>query len=608
MKLLAEKINKIFPVHAPGLDLPRIVLFLFLTLSAGLLEGFGMAMFLPLLEFVENGGNVDFLAEGSMLWRILLKGFHFFNVEVKLHWLILLVLFIIIFRIIMVYIRQIYMASLLQKVFHTIRKEVFQKFLHASYSIIDTLRSGYIVNLLTIEAQRVMGYLQGKFQFFANIIVVFVFFVVLILLSVPMTLLAVAILGTAVLIVSYHVRHTKRLSQETTERNQAFSLDLVERLSAFRLIKLTATEARESAHVADASERVRDHNYKLAKLLARVDLFLEPIVVLGGLAILYFSIEVFSLSLAQVGLFMLILLRLLPVSKELLRSRQTYLTTSGSMAAVHKGIESMKKAEEARGGSHPFQGLRRGIRFENVTFTYPEQKSPALEGVDFQIPSGKMTALVGPSGAGKTTLVDVIARLRTPQEGRVLMDGIPLTEYDLGSIRRSIAFVSQEAFIFNDTVKNNLAFARPEATDAEIRGAMDRAMVSEFVAALPQGWNTMLGERGARLSGGQKQRLSLARALLQGAPILVLDEATSALDSEKEIEIQAAIQSLRDKEGMTIVAIAHRLSTIREADIIVVLERGKVQEVGPHERLMHNAEWYSKVSSLQTHSTSVYDD
>jgi ABC-type multidrug transport system fused ATPase/permease subunit len=236
-------------------------------------------------------------------------------------------------------------------------------------------------------------------------------------------------------------------------------------------------------------------------------------------------------------------------------------------------------------------------------FTYSGQKSPALEGVDFQIPSGKMTALVGPSGAGKTTLVDVLAGLRVPQEGRVLMDGVPLAEYDLSSIRRSIAFVSQEAFIFNDTVKNNLSFARPEATNDEIHEAMDRAMVTEFVAALPQDWDTMLGERGTRLSGGQKQRLSLARALLQEAPILVLDEATSALDSEKEMEIQSTIRDLRQKEGMTIVAIAHRLSTIREADIIVVLDRGKVQEVGPHERLMHSAEWYSRVSSLQTGAT-----
>ncbi|MGD8386349.1 MAG: ABC transporter ATP-binding protein [Desulfobacteraceae bacterium] len=559
-----------------------------------------MAMFLPLLEYVEIGGDIAALTEQSRLWQTLVTVFDIFELQVTLIGLILVLLFMIMSRVVVVYLRQSYTAWLSQEVVHHIRTNLFKRCMSAAYSALDTFKSGYLVNLVTIEGQRAAGNLQSLFALIANAVVVFGYLIVLMWISIPMTILAVFILGGAGLIVNFHVRHTRRLSRQTTNVNQAFSFDLIERLSAFRLIKLTATEEREIVHVEEDSAKVRDHNYWLAKLNARIDLILEPVVVVGGLMILYFSIEVFSLSLAKVGLFTLILLRLLPLSKEVLRSRQTYLATSASIAAVLKNIREMGEVQEERGSNLQFKGLQEGIRFEKVTFTYPGQTSPALERVDFQIPSGKMTALVGPSGAGKTTLVDVIAGLRVPQDGRVLMDGVPLAEYDLSSIRRSIAFVSQEAFVFNDTVKNNLAFARPEATDDEIRGAMDRAMVSEFVAALPQEWDTVLGERGTRLSGGQKQRLSLARALLQGAPILVLDEATSALDSEKEMEIQATIRDLRDKEGMTIVAIAHRLSTIRESDIIVVLDRGKVQEVGPHERLMHSAEWYSRISSLQT--------
>jgi len=465
--------------------------------------------------------------------------------------------------------------------------------------MLDTFKSGHLVNLVTTEAQRAMGHLQSLFTLVANAVVVAGYFVVLLWVSIPMTLLAVLILGTAALIVNYHVRHTRRLSRQTTSVNKAFSFDLVERLSAFRLIKLTATEAREIDHVDRASCKVRDYNYWLAKLMARIDLILEPIVVLGGLSILYFSIEVFSLSLAQVGLFMLILLRLLPISKEVLRSRQSFLATSGSMKVVVKGLESMGRAEEDGGGEQPFKGLHEGIRLEGVTFTYNGQEHPALNKVHFLIPAGEMTALVGPSGAGKTTLVDIIAGLRRPQHGRILLDGIPLSGYDLGSVRQGVAFVSQDAFVFNDTVRNNVAFTRPEASDEEIRAAMERAMVTEFVNELPHGWDTLLGERGTRLSGGQKQRLSLARALLQKAPVLVLDEATSALDSEKEIGIQSSIQDLRRQGDVTIVVIAHRLSTIRRADKIVVLDKGRLLEEGPHDDLVHNAEWYSRVSSLQ---------
>jgi subfamily B ATP-binding cassette protein MsbA len=583
-----------------GLNRRRIGLFLLLTLGAGLLEGFGMAMFLPLLEFIESQGSVISLAEGSKLWTVLIGLFQLFHLEVTFLGLIILLILLMMCRVVVVYSRQTYTAWLSQEIVHNIRTNLFQRCIRAAYSTLDTFASGHLVNLVTVEAQRSMANLQGVFQFTANAVVIAAYFIVLLWVSMPMTLLAVLILGMAGVLVSYHVRHTRTLSRRTTDANQDFSFKLVERLSAFRLIKLTDTASREIEAVETSSGRVRDHNYWLAKLMARIDLILEPIVILGGLSILYFSIEVFSLSMAQVGLFMLILLRLLPISKEVLRSRQTVLGTSGSIHAVITDLERMENAEEQRGGDRVFSGFSEGIRFEGVTFTYLGQDTPALENVNVLIPAGKMTALVGPSGAGKTTLVDLLTSLREPQDGRILFDGVPLADYELGSIRRSIAFVSQEAFVFNDTVRNNLAFARSEATDEEIRKAMDRALVSGFVQALPEGWDTVLGERGTRLSGGQKQRLSLARALLQGAPILVLDEATSALDSEKEMEIQATIRDLRDKEGMTIVAIAHRLSTIREADIIVVLERGKVQEVGPHERLMHSAEWYSRISSLQT--------
>jgi subfamily B ATP-binding cassette protein MsbA len=604
MELIHFIVQKRSVADSFGLKTRSLGLLVILTLGAGLLEGFGMAMFLPLLEFIEKSGDVAYLAGQSKLWKTIVGSFQAVNLEVTLFGLIVVVTSLIMCRVLVIYLRQTYTGWLSQEVVHSIRTKLFGKCLNAEYSTIDTLKSGHLVNLITVEAPRAMGNLEALFALVANAVVILGYFVVLMWISIPMTGVALVILGVAASLVSYHVRNTRRLSRRTTEFNQAFSFDVVERLSAFRLIKLTATEKREVVRVEEASGRVRDHNYWLAKLMARIDLFLEPVVVLGGLSILYFSIEVFSLSLAQVGIFMLILLRLLPISKEVLRSRQSFLATSGSMAAVMEGLHAMSRAEERQGGFLAFRRLTEGIRFARVTFSYPGQEQPALAEVDFLIPAGRMTALVGPSGAGKTTLVDLLAGLRIPQRGTILVDGIPLLEYDLRSVRRGIAFVSQDVFVFNDTLKNNIAFAKPNSTDEEIRASMEQSMVTEFVRNLPHGWDTLLGERGTRLSGGQKQRLSLARALLQKAPVLVLDEATSALDSETETLIQKTVQELRRHGEMTMVVIAHRLSTIRQADKIVVIDKGTIREEGPHDQLIHNAEWYSKVSSLQAEATN----
>lgn len=582
-----------------GLNLRRISLFLILTLGAGLLEGFGTAMFLPVLEFVEKNGDVAGLSEDSRSWKVLIFVFERLGLPLTLLGLILLLLFLILSRVALIYLRQVFTAWLSQEVVHSIRTNLFSRCLKASYSLLDTFKSGHLVNLVTTESQRAMGHLQSLFALTANFAVVAGYFVVLMWVSIPMTLLALVIIGAAGSLVSYYVRHTRYLSHKTTDANQAFSFDLIERLSAFRLIKLTATEEREIRGVCRASFQVRDYNFWLAKLMASVDLILEPVVVLGGLSILYFSIEVFSLSLSQVGLFMLVLMRLLPISKELLRSWQSFLSTSGSMAVVIGGLRDMEEAQETGGGKRLFANLSNGICLKNVTFVYPGQERPALEEVSLWIPAGKMTALVGPSGAGKTTLLDLLVGLRRPQKGQLLIDDILMDEYELGSIRRGVAFVSQDAYIFNDTVRNNISFARLEASDVEIKEAMDQALATVFVRELPQGWDTPLGERGTRLSGGQKQRLSLARALLQKAPVLVLDEATSSLDTEKEMGIQASIQDLRQNGNITIIAIAHRLSTISSADQIIVLDRGKIVERGRHLDLMNEDSKYAEMLRMQ---------
>jgi subfamily B ATP-binding cassette protein MsbA len=246
----------------------------------------------------------------------------------------------------------------------------------------------------------------------------------------------------------------------------------------------------------------------------------------------------------------------------------------------------------------PLLPFQRSIEFRDVGFVYEEGAGRILRNVSFAVRAGQMIAIVGRSGAGKTTLVNLLPRFYDISSGAILIDGVDLRNVTLASLRRQVGIVTQDTVLFDDTIGHNIAYGSPDATREQIEAAARAANAHDFVATLPQGYNTMIGERGQRLSGGQRQRIAIARALLKNAPILVLDEATSALDTESELLVQDALANLM--KNRTSFVIAHRLSTIRRADAIIVLERGRVAEIGRHEELLANPEGtYATLYQLQ---------
>ena len=571
-----------------------------LSIVAALLEGFGMAMFLPVLEFVEKGQNAAQLAQASEMWRRLLGVYSLLGIEVSFLALVASAVVVMLVRVLVIYVRQVYTAWLGQEMQHTTRSNLFDAYMSMDYGSTTLLSSGGLINILTTEAQRAAGSFAALFALAANIAVCLGFVVVLLWLSAPLTVLAVVFLGVSAVTVAYYVRHTRSFSHAATSANDRYSRLALERLGAFRLVKLTATSAREAERTRHASQTVRDLLYWLSRVAASVDLIMEPMVLISGGAILYLAISAFGMSLSEVGIFVLILLRLLPLAKEVMKSRQTYNACAGSLKAVIDSHARAVAANELQGGRNHLLTLKISIAFKNVSFTYPGVQTPALLDVDLEIPAGKVTAFVGPSGAGKTTLADVIPRLRVPQTGKVFYDGIEGAEFNLGSLRRCMAFVSQDAVVLDDTVAENLRFVRPEATEAELWDALSRAQAADFVRSLDRQLETRLGERGTRLSGGQKQRLSLARALLQDSTVLILDEPTSALDSETERDIQIALDNLRTTGNVTVIIIAHRLSTIRNADQIIVMKDGRVAEQGSHDDLIISEDWYARAAGMQS--------
>jgi subfamily B ATP-binding cassette protein MsbA len=271
----------------------------------------------------------------------------------------------------------------------------------------------------------------------------------------------------------------------------------------------------------------------------------------------------------------------------------------GASAEIFKFMDTVDDVRE-KPAAKPLPAFSRSIRFENVSFSYErngEEAREILRDINLEVKAGEVLAVVGSSGAGKSTLVHLIPRFFDVDAGRLLIDENDIRDVTLASLRAQIGVVTQETVLFNDTLRNNIAYGQPSVSQSLVEGAASAALAHDFIVELPNGYDTIIGERGVRLSGGERQRIAIARALLKNAPILILDEATSALDSESEALVQSALQNLM--AGRTVVVIAHRLSTVRRADRIVVLENGTVADMGAHEDLMKKLGTYRRLYDLQ---------
>ncbi len=487
-----------------------------------------------------------------------------------------------------------------QRVIAALRQRLFERTLNIPLAVFDRWRPGEFIARFTSDMQ-IMGEAVGTAlpQLIVALITFVSSFAAMVYLDWFMTIALVIVAPFISLIVSRFQRLISTNATRTQERIGGLFANLSEILQGQRIVKAFGRETFEAQRFHDRNEDYFGTAMKLAQIIQTQPLVISTVMTAGVVVIMWLSVRevlVGRLSTGEVFQYWLLLVNLInPMN----RVAAFFGDLTKAVIASGRVFEVLDLPEEERdrANSVPMPAIKGRIDFDHVSFWYDRSEAAALDGVNASVDVGEIVALVGPSGAGKTTIVNLVPRFYEPQHGRVLIDGIDIANVRLADLRAQIAIVPQDPQLFRTSIAENIRYGRLDASDAEVRAAAVEANADEFIAQLPKGYDTEAGERGVRLSGGQRQRIAIARAIVRDPRILILDEATSALDSHSETLIEQALDRLLP--GRTTLIIAHRLSTIRRAHRILYIEAGRVLEIGTHDELIARNGRYARLHAAQ---------
>jgi subfamily B ATP-binding cassette protein MsbA len=499
---------------------------------------------------------------------------------------------------------QVIQATLVNRIGNAVvgdvQVQLFGKLVRADLAHLRSQHSGAYVSSVLYDAGLIReAATAGVINYTQHLLIVIGAITVMIGNDRTLSLVLIAAGPVATWIMRRFAKRTTKAARGAMAETSALSTAIMESLDGVRVVKLENRETYEEGRVAEVVRRRQTHLTKGANARARAAPATELLMTLITAAVIAYAGWRAQNHGMTVGAFVAFIAALGVASQSLRQLANLQTVMAEGMSAARRLFAALDVEPEVRErpGARPLPRGEGTIRFDRVGFAYQEEGRPALSGVSFEAHRGETVALVGPSGGGKTTILNLIPRFYDASEGRVLIDGHDVRDVTLTSLREQIALVTQEPFLFDDTIAANICYARPGASAAEIEAAARAAAAHEFITALPDGYQATVGEAGARLSGGQRQRIAIARAFLKDAPILLLDEATSALDTESEAQVQEALRRLM--AGRTTILIAHRLSTVRGADRIYVVDRGRIVETGDHEGLVKKRGLYARLARSQ---------
>ena len=572
------------------------------NLAAALLDGFAIALLIPFLNILFHqpavgmpSGWVSNLLNATAGSQIIPGD------EMRsLRNVIILVLTAVVLKNFFVWIAGQAGATLQEYVTRDLRNSVYRHLAHLPLGYFTRMKQGQILSRVindTFETRLILTQIVTQSMQSASLVIVYL--VILFGISWRLTLVALIILPVLAISLQPMLRRLRKGNLRRGNQHGEMTSVLQETVSGIRIVKSFGTEPYEEQRFAEGSNKYAKSSVKLTRLALLAPPITEIVGTIIAVLVLWLGAREVLVGGTMTGAtllaFLTLVLRLLQPLKQLSQMRATAQSSLASAERLFEILDAPSEEQKDR-GTRDTAKFERELRFENVSFSYDDAR--VLINIDLDVSKGQVIALVGPSGAGKSTLVDLIPRFYEPTAGAILIDGVDTREIRLPVLRSLTGIVSQETVLFNDSVRNNIAYGAPSKyTDEQVEAAARAGNAHQFITELPEGYSTMLGERGTRLSGGQRQRLAIARALLSDPPILILDEATSALDTESERLVQEAVDRLL--QGRTVFVIAHRLSTIVHADQIVFLDRGEIIERGTHAELLARRGAYSRLYEMQ---------
>ncbi len=497
------------------------------------------------------------------------------------------------------YVSRSNMATIGQNIVATVQKRMFARIMNADLAWVSRTHSGRFLSSFLYDANRVRDSITVTvIDLGQNFLTVIALIGAMFWLNWKLALIGCTVIPFVAFVISKLGKRTRKATKRNLEGSGDLTAVISEALKGIRVVKAYDQEATEISRASSTIDRVRATALKAIRSRNLASPITGMLSGIGVAAVIYFggrSVQTGFLTIGDLGGFLsAMLLAYEPLKK--LANTQTLMHEGAAAASRIFPILDIEPSIRVPAGAKPLVVTDGSIRFENVHFHYGDG-TPALNGVDIEIPKGHTVALVGPSGAGKSTILNLVPRFYDPTEGRILIDGQDVRDVTLSSLRAASSLVTQDPFLFDDTIRANIAYGTANASDADIEAAARNAAAHDFIAALPNGYDTMVGEAGFKLSGGQRQRIAIARAMLKDAAILLLDEATSALDTASELQVQSALTRLM--QGRTTLVIAHRLSTIKHANTICVIDEGRVVERGSHDELVAMGGLYAELSRSQ---------